>query len=228
VGEDRQAFFDAIEREDLDEVRALLERKPELSRAQDEEGRTGLLLAIYHGHHELVNFLSERRPEVDIFEAAAGGNAARVQELVREEPRRVEFSSPDGFSPLGLAALFGWPEVVSILLREGADPDVASKSAMRVTPLHSAAGYRDGAASEKICRELLTHGADPDARQAGGWTPLHQAAGQGNVRVVRLLLRYGADPQAAGDDGRTPEEMARENEHEEVVRVLREAAAAAG
>lgn len=228
MSQDSREFFEAIAGEDLETVRALLERDPELSAARDEEGRSGLLRAIYGGNLELVTLLCEYRPEMDIFEAAAAGNAARVLELVREEPRRAHFTSPDGFGPLGLAAFFGSHAAVATLLRAGASPNVASKNAMRVTPLHSGAAHREPEVSAKICRELLARGADPDARQAGGWTPLHQAAAHGNRRLVRLLLRYGADAAPVSEDGRTPEDLARENDHPEVVELLSRAAARSG
>jgi cytohesin len=48
---------------------------------------------------------------------------------------------------------------------------------------------------------LLEADADPNARQSGGWTPLHAAAKNGDVASVRLLLASGADPAARNDDG---------------------------
>lgn len=215
-----KSFFQAVTEGDRDRVAALLDADPELIEARDEEGRTGLLLAIYHGHHELVNLLSARRSEVDIFEASASGDAPRILELLRDEPRRVGYTSTDGFSPLGLASFFGHPDIVDLLVQCGADPNCPSQNAMKVTPLHSAAAHRDGTTALEICRRLLLAGADPNSGQAGGWKPLHQAAAQGNAPLVRLLLREGADPARTSDDGRTPLDMGREKGAAEVVALL--------
>jgi ankyrin repeat protein len=52
---------------------------------------------------------------------------------------------------------------------------------------------------------LLKHGADPNARDAQGGTPLYYAARDGCVEVVRiLLLRQGADLNARDAEGNTP------------------------
>lgn len=75
---------------------------------------------------------------------------------------------------------------------------------MRVTPLHSAAAGRRPA----MVSLLLAAGADPHARQAGGWTPLHSAAQNGDRESARLLLAAGADPHTPNDAGRTPAELA--------------------
>jgi ankyrin repeat protein len=55
----------------------------------------------------------------------------------------------------------------------------------------------------------LEAGADPDARQSGGWTPLHAAAQNADLAGVRLLLASGADAAATSDDGTTVLESAR-------------------
>ncbi|MDX1567048.1 MAG: ankyrin repeat domain-containing protein, partial [Longimicrobiales bacterium] len=160
------------------------------------------------------------RPTTDIFEAAASGRLDRVRDLVREDASLVGRISSDGFTPLGLAAFFGHPEVAKVLLEAGAEPDTASENTMRVTPLHSAAAHGDSRVAYRICEMLLTRGADPNVAQAGGWRPLHQAASHGNLALVKLLVRHGSEVAVRSDDGRTPLSMAREAGHEDVVRFL--------
>jgi ankyrin repeat protein len=41
-------------------------------------------------------------------------------------------------------------------------------------------------------RIALENGANPNAEDKYGWTPLHIAAFNGHVDVVRVLLEYGA------------------------------------
>ena len=42
-----------------------------------------------------------------------------------------------------------------------------------------------------VVRLLLGKGADVQAKQKNGWTPLHYAAPTGYIDMVRLLLRKG-------------------------------------
>ncbi|EGD80958.1 hypothetical protein PTSG_01541 [Salpingoeca rosetta] len=43
-----------------------------------------------------------------------------------------------------------------------------------------------------------------DARDAAGWTPLHDAVAAGDAAMTALLLQSGADPNARGPGGHTP------------------------
>ena len=51
---------------------------------------------------------------------------------------------------------------------------------------------------------LLAKGAEVNARNAHGWTPLHVAAAGGDPGVVALLLQHGADVHAQSYIGTTP------------------------
>jgi ankyrin repeat protein len=75
---------------------------------------------------------------------------------------------------------------------------------------------------------LLAAGAAVDARQAGGFTPLHGAAEHGDPEMVELFLSAGADPTATTDDGKTPPEIAEEAGHPDVAQRLRDVAGSAG
>ena len=52
---------------------------------------------------------------------------------------------------------------------------------------------------------LVAQGADPNARDAGGCTPLHYAAWNNSAaEVARALFDTGADPEACDGHGRKP------------------------
>ena len=53
-------------------------------------------------------------------------------------------------------------------------------------------------------KTALEKGANPNAKDKHGWTPLHWAALGSNVKIVRVLLKHGADPNAKDKYGWTP------------------------
>ena len=53
-------------------------------------------------------------------------------------------------------------------------------------------------------RACLRTGADPDARDEKGFTPLHIAAHKGHTAAIAALREAGADPGARNKDGQTP------------------------
>lgn len=68
--------------------------------------------------------------------------------------------------------------------------------------LFCAVDTRDADAVE----QALAEGADPNARQETGWTPLYWTAGYGDAGICRLLLESGADAEALNEKGLTPKE----------------------
>ena len=69
---------------------------------------------------------------------------------------------------------------------------------------------------------LLEHGADPNIREQGGFTPLHAAAQNGDEQMIRTLLFGGADLTIAGNDGKTALDLAMEAGHEKATLLLGE------
>ena len=74
-------------------------------------------------------------------------------------------------------------------------------------------------------RLLLEAGADKEAKNKYGDTPLIKAAYKGHEAVVPLLLEAGADKEAKNKDGITPLIAAAEKGHEAIVQRLLEAGA---
>ena len=132
-----------------------------------------------------------------------------------------------GETLLHRAARGGSPDVVSLLLRAGADVNAVDGGGS--TPLHEAARRNPDPAVVEL---LLDAGADVhvvgSGRQlSGGWgpsTPLHLAAGSNpEPAVVAALLAAGADPNASDEatNGWTPLHLAAsQNRNRSVIRVL--------
>jgi ankyrin repeat protein len=215
---DTTAFFAAIRAGDSTAIEVALAEDPSLATAQ-ERGVSAILTALYHGQEPIARRLVRGGAEPDFFEAAALGDLGRVADLLSADPGLASRQTADGFSALGLAAFFGHERAVALLAR-WSDPNVPSANGMRVTPLHSAAASPRTDARVPMCRALLSHGADPNLRQAGGFTPLHAAAHAGDRELVRVLLDYGADCHLTTDSGETAADLARANGHDELAESL--------
>ncbi|HEU4328340.1 MAG TPA: ankyrin repeat domain-containing protein [Roseiflexaceae bacterium] len=212
-----QPFLDAVRAGDQPAAERMLVDDPALADARDGRGTTAVLLALYHGHSVLARSLAARRADLDIFEAAALGALEQARDLVDANPALAGAYAEDGFYPLGLAAFFGQPAMVELLLARGAPVGAVSRNGMQVMPLHAAVAARD----LESARLLLAHGADARATQADGFTPLHGAAQNGQLELVELLLDHGADPAARTAGGQTPLDLAQAQGHGEVERRLR-------
>lgn len=199
-------IFEAIEAGDTQSVRRLASRDPAIGKAVGADGVSAVLQALYREREDLVEPLRPPTNQLDVFEAAALGEPDRVRQLLDGDPDLVSAFSPDGFTPLHLAAFFGRGVVVDLLLDRGAPLEVFARSSFApVTPLQSAAS----AGHVQVARRLLDAGANARAEsERGGFTPLHSAAQNGDVELARLLLERGADAAAASDDGRTPLDLA--------------------
>lgn len=210
------SFVEAVKKGDRAAVERELRADPSLARAE-EDGTSAVLLATYHGKHDIAALLAERKGDLTIFEAAAVGDVAQVRAHVEREPSLVSAYASDGFFPLGLAAFFRRAEVVDYLIGKGADVKAVAKNPMQVTALHSAVA--DGGHSG-IAKALVAAGADVNVAQRHGWTPLHGAAHSGDRELVELLLARGADPDAKHQEGKTALDLAREKGHAIVVEIL--------
>jgi ankyrin repeat protein len=168
----------------------------------------------------MVDVLMASGPELNVFEAAAVGRVDRVRELLDADPEVARAWAPDGFTALQLAAFFGHPEIVALLLDRGADVRAVARNDMGVMPLHAACA----SGQVDVARMLLAHGAPIDAAEHGGYTPLHEAAGRGDVALARLLLGHGADPALPKADGQTPRDLAAAKGDDELVALLSDAA----
>ncbi len=212
----REKLFNAIQTGDEATVEKILDDTPELAELRDERGVSALLTALYHRQNGVAAKILARHPKMDIFDAAAAGDLDRVRELLDDDGSLVTAYSPDGWTALHLAAFFGHPSVVDLLIDRGAGIDMLSTN-MGNTALQAAtAGGQTSAV-----KRLVDRGADLDyATVQGGHTALHGAANAGNEDIAKLLIDSGADLSARTDDGQSPRDLAASRNHDEIVRLI--------
>jgi hypothetical protein len=164
-----------------------------------------------------------------IFEAMVTDDRESVRKLLREEPAlaqeltktpRLELRLPHWIyakdSALHVAAAGYRVEIAKLLLDAGADPNSALNH-RRSGPLHYAAdGYIVGKLwNEKnqvaMIRLLLKAGAQINAQDKNGATPLHRAVRTRCAAAVQCLLEAGADAAIKNKPGSTAFHLAVQN-----------------
>ncbi|OLD65346.1 MAG: hypothetical protein AUI47_02350 [Acidobacteria bacterium 13_1_40CM_2_68_5] len=184
-------IFAALAVGDTQRFKTLLETRPDLVNARNENGDSLLMTAAYTGRRDLFDVLLQNGAGISVFEASALGLPDRVLGCLKTDPSLVGAYSHDGWTPLHLASFFGHQEVADLLLDRGADVNARSRStrfARENTPLHAAAANRNVAVAEL----LIARGADVNARDGSGFTPLALAANNKNDLMVVILLEKGA------------------------------------
>jgi ankyrin repeat protein len=211
-----QEVFDVIRAGDATRLAVLIATDRAVVNVRNERGHSPVLIAQYHRRPELVEMLLAAGPELDIFDAASVGRTVRVAELLDADPSLVNAYSNDGFFPLALAAFFGHPETVQLLLERGADASQVARNPMKIQALHSAVTV-----SLDAVRLLVQAGAPVNAKQDKGWTPLHEAVNRNDLEMTRYLVAHGADPKLQNDEGKSAIGLAADKQFLDVLKVLK-------
>ncbi|OGT47771.1 MAG: hypothetical protein A3E83_05040 [Gammaproteobacteria bacterium RIFCSPHIGHO2_12_FULL_41_20] len=217
---------------DVATVRALLQQGV----VPDTGWLSPLAIAVQNHHTQVVTTLLQHGMDPDqtlpdgrtlTYIAARNGYADVIAELAKYKAdlnQQLLTGDLAGATPLSVAVGLKWKDVVSVLLRLGADPNIALQSGE--TPLHLAVGDDDSEMVEilltanaamtpfpesnmTLAQLAVDMGCNQAARvllQHGGDTiSLFSAVLVGSVAVVKSLLALGVNPnQEQESDGMTP------------------------
>ena len=101
-------------------------------------GENALMMAALRGHLQVVETLIERKAQVNrpgwtaLHYAAthAGEAALPITRLLLEHHAYIDAASPNGSTPLMMAARYGEASVVNLLLEQGADPTLRNQQGL--------------------------------------------------------------------------------------------------
>jgi ankyrin repeat protein len=168
-------IFELIDARNVEGIRAALRADPGAAAAHDDQGLTAVMRAAYRGT-DVLDAILAAEPPLEPFDRIVAGESEGLP--------APDAWTPDGFTPLHIAAFARNVAATRALLAAGADPNVlATASFARVTPLGTCAF----AGANDVARVLLEHGADRALTADDGFTPLDAALTNGNDELAALL-----------------------------------------
>ena len=147
--------------------------------------------------------------------AAEGGHVELLENLLAKGAR-ADGPDQSGCTALHWAGWGGHAEIGNQMYDEDAHSHGSDEDDER-------ADDEDGPASrphELVVEMLVREGADINARNNQGCTPLHWVAGAGSAPMIRCFLGHGASVDEEDNTGRTPIDRARETKDEEILELL--------
>ena len=217
------------------DITKLLVQKGSNVNPQNKEGGTPLFLGVANKHEQLIKLLIENKADVTIgykensterFCVVRGkgkGRAAWHYVLVKKHLfglflKRVKGGSLN-VADFGAILRSGWgkapPEGTTDKILE--ECDFMCEEIPGVTILHFASKENN---EPEVIDLLVKSGANVNAQDAEGFTPLHIAAIHGNLKIVKKLVDLEADVNIVTTDGKNAAELAHLNEELEIEEYL--------
>ena len=213
----------------------LVGRHPEHINARGGQMVTPLVAALHRKHFRIAELLHRHGADINVrgwstaLLAACMTGIVDIVQWLLDHGADVNAQSGDSTRPIVSAVGFGHLQVVRTLIEYNADTNIWMDFGEGL--LHRAASPNFKNHQIAIMQLLLDHGANPNAQDNDGSTPLHNSSWrqkghflptQGSVEGTRLLLKYGAIIDAEDNEGRTPLQLALEHDRQDIVACLRE------
>jgi ankyrin repeat protein len=243
------ALLEAVDQNDLREVRRLVTLKQADFYARDEDGCTAIELALSLERGEILRFffdslipsvvnehllcrhLNEQTGLALIHtmvsgKGAGGADDETIMRIVKQVPNlSLNVRSANGNTALHYMCNRntspGIASLVNVFLAQGADPNVSNRAGE--TPLHRAVLNSSADARPRLIATLLAAGANPNHMSSRQNTPLHFAVAMRRSDCLQPLIDGGADMSLVDADGRTPLEIAKRENFVEAVSILKRA-----
>lgn len=125
--------------------------------------------------------------------AASSGNEDVINFLL-EEGLPIDYPTPNGWTPLFIAARDGQSEAAKLLIFRGAKLNQQTDRGATALLMALTQTYPAETERQSLLEYMLKRGANPNLADANGFSPLYYAAALKNKDAVALLLEYGAVP----------------------------------
>ena len=123
-----------------------------------------------------------------LMKAAEADDLEKFKNLLGKRKIKINAYGSNGNRPLHIAAgKWGKEGLIEEILSKGAVIDI--RNIYKQTPLHFAAAF----GRLDAIKTLIEHGADFQAKEANGFTPLQIAEKGKKKRTIELLKSYGAE-----------------------------------
>ena len=245
----------------VNSIRYLLNNGADPNKEDAYSGVTPLMLAAVNSSLETVRMLFDHGADITriakcgnytaLIDAVLWNRKKIVKYLVQQKGIRKIIDVLDGrwgHTPLIVACMNGYTDIVSYLIRAGANvniEDVDERAPLYISIVHEryeivkmllkAGAYVNWVTKDKgiscihgaaivndssIMYSLLKAGANPDIQDKKKNTALHVTCLNNHVTCMRALLQYKANPNIQDTEGDTPLIHACDAEAEECVRIL--------
>jgi len=217
-------LFYAVGSGNLDIVKEFVSRGADLN-VINSDGENLLFLATSDKNLDVVSYLIDngvgvncinKRGETPLLNAAEYSNLNIVKYLI-ERGARIDVKDKEGNGVLHYAVNGGNWDIIKYFVEE-MGVGVNEKNKEKVTPLHLACENPN----YKIIEYLVEKGADVNAKDKKGNTPLHYLVGREfcDLKIVKFLIKSGAKVNAKNKEGDTPLHLAVVNCKPDVVKYL--------
>ncbi|XP_063611943.1 ankyrin repeat domain-containing protein 27-like [Penaeus indicus] len=127
----------------------------------------------------------------------------------------INACNSDGYTPLHIAVLHGHVHMAKVLVGQGADTNLQTRS-KKLTALHIAAQN----CNLPLMELLVSHGAQVDLKDICGNSALHYCSLKGFTQGVALLLQWKASKDITNLSHNTPAQEAEERGHWNIVEMI--------
>jgi ankyrin repeat protein len=150
----------------------------------------------------------------DLYNAIEIGDITFVNKIICVNPNLMYEKDKYGFTVLHAVASTDNEEIANIILN--LEMDINMRNEGGITALHTAL-------YPNIAQMLIRHGADVNATDYNGNTPLHIKASDGeeSFDVIEVLLNNGADKERTNKFNEKPYDIAKAREDEDNMTILK-------
>jgi len=193
-GEGYSALHCAVEKDQQDAVKLLLQKGATIESVKHPEIDSPLHITAQKKNHKMLQFILAncKNPSSVVNLPGVSGRTALHISVMKKDTKSLEI----------------------LLGTEGIDINAQDKR--KQTPLHLACEYQ----SEECGKILIERRAKLNIKDKNGNTPLHVCAANGIESLSTALIRNGAEVMALNNENKTPMHLATENEKDDVCYIL--------